>query len=183
MAFATEIHDVSWIVFFLSNKSLLDFITLKQNSFLTLLHYLYKTGLDTLVSEPETLYRFVAFILDIGFHRFLKPVYVKGQDKEKKIIFFRYRLSKKVYMQLIWLLSTHEQISFVFQRQIPIISYPYTSPMASKSSIIEVYCRTPRLWTSRLNQLAVLVSPFHSNWFFRSRHYGRFKHYRKRISP
>ena len=51
---------------------------------LNLLYSLYKTILDTLISEPASaLYRPVAIIMDNSFHSIFKPVCVKGHDKEK----------------------------------------------------------------------------------------------------
>ena len=57
-------------------------VSLKCSIPVTLVHSLYKTGLETPFSEPtSSLYRLVAIILDIDSHRLFKPVCFKGQDE------------------------------------------------------------------------------------------------------
>ena len=71
----------SEMVFFLSYKNLLDFITFELISILKFsLYYtsFAKTSLDTPVSDPtSSLYNLVAISFDIGFHRLFKPVFYK----------------------------------------------------------------------------------------------------------
>ena len=64
------------------HKNLFDFIT--YNSHLTTLSF-HKTSTDTPVHEHPHYYRLVAIILDIGFHRVFKPVYVRCQNEEKRL--------------------------------------------------------------------------------------------------
>ena len=75
------------MVFVLSYKNLLDFITFELNSILNIsLDYtpFTKQVLTSLfLNLASSLYGLVAVILDTGFHRSFKPVCVKDQDNEK----------------------------------------------------------------------------------------------------
>ena len=139
------------MIFYLSHKNLLGFITFELN------YVLY----FSLYYTPFTKhYCFCTYLIIIQTcsHRLFTPVCVKGQQI--------------VQMLLIWLISSVTKTTRTnFHR----ISYSDTSPIATK---VFNYCSTSKLKNSRLNHLTVLAKTLHSNMTLSVTQYGRFKHHR-----
>jgi len=108
---------------------------------LSKLHSLYATCLKTSTSDPySTLYKLAAIMLDIGQHRLFKPVTIRGNEMEN-IPFF-----PLVFANIG--LAAINLGNILHHKSIKAMVPPYLHPT---SLIINVYCRTSALMTSKPN--------------------------------
>jgi hypothetical protein len=102
------------------------------------LHSLYKSCLDTPVTDPNSsMYRLTAVVMDIANHRLFKPVTFKKEEQEKrsflKLLFANKGLDAINLSNILHQKSVKSKIPPYFKdKSVPIISYTYTTPIATK---------------------------------------------------